>query len=42
MYHVRFFGDKGRRAWVNASCIFPFKKEDDLEVLAKSGKASVS
>ncbi|KAK4875319.1 hypothetical protein RN001_011741 [Aquatica leii] len=31
MYHVRFFGDRGRRSWVHSASIFPFTSKFDLK-----------
>ncbi|XP_031349604.1 uncharacterized protein LOC116175568 isoform X2 [Photinus pyralis] len=31
MYHVRFFGDRGRRSWVQTTCLLPFASGDDLK-----------
>lgn len=42
IFHVRFFGDKGRRAWVKFSNMIPFTKENDLDVLAKTASFAVS
>ncbi|RZC37702.1 PWWP and/or PHD domain containing protein [Asbolus verrucosus] len=39
LYHVRFFGDKGRRSWVNSTRIMLYCGKDDLEKLAKVLKA---
>ncbi|EFA10454.1 histone-lysine N-methyltransferase NSD2 [Tribolium castaneum] len=36
LYHVRFFGDKGRRSWVHGPNVMPFYAKDDLERLAKT------
>ncbi|XP_044753544.1 uncharacterized protein LOC123312969 [Coccinella septempunctata] len=36
-YHVRFFGDKGKRAWT-LHCI-PFETADDLDVLREQSRA---
>lgn len=42
IFHVRFFGDKGRRAWVQFTNMIPFTKENDLDVLAKTASVAVS
>ncbi|KAJ8920114.1 hypothetical protein NQ315_011770 [Exocentrus adspersus] len=33
MYHVRFFGDRGRRAWINKQQIMLYSSRRDLDVL---------
>ncbi|CAH1969553.1 unnamed protein product [Acanthoscelides obtectus] len=30
-YHVQFFGDQGRRAWINVTRIMPFNSSNDLK-----------
>jgi hypothetical protein len=40
-YHVRFFGDRGRRSWVNANHMMLYCGKDDLDKLAKMLKAEV-
>lgn len=41
-YHVRFFGDKGKRAWVLENKMMPYNNKDDLELLLKKSKQEVS
>nr|CAH7733445.1 unnamed protein product [Callosobruchus chinensis] len=31
IYHVQFFGDKGRRAWINVTRTMPFNSSNDLK-----------
>lgn len=42
IYHVRFFGDKGRRAWVYSHCLIPFTDKNDFDALAKNASFTVS
>ncbi|XP_056637531.1 uncharacterized protein LOC130445723 [Diorhabda sublineata] len=30
-YHVKFFGDKGKRAWINSKKLIEYKNRDDLK-----------
>ncbi|XP_018579140.1 uncharacterized protein LOC108917152 isoform X2 [Anoplophora glabripennis] len=38
MYHVRFFGDNGRRAWISKQQIMLYSNRDDLKLLREKMK----
>lgn len=40
LYHVHFFGDNGRRSWINVTHMFPFKTKNDLEEKLERLKAT--
>ncbi|VEN39926.1 unnamed protein product [Callosobruchus maculatus] len=33
VYHVQFFGDRGRRAWINVTKTMPFNSSNDLKAM---------
>nr|CAI5861072.1 unnamed protein product [Callosobruchus analis] len=33
LYHVQFFGDRGRRAWINVTKTMPFNSSNDLKAM---------
>lgn len=42
IFHVRFFGDKGKRAWVVETKLMFYNDKSDVEVLLKKVKEEVS
>ncbi|XP_018319115.1 uncharacterized protein LOC108732676 isoform X2 [Agrilus planipennis] len=38
-YHVKFFGDRGKRSWINFRNMFPYQTKNDLEVLFNKNKS---
>nr|XP_023029170.1 uncharacterized protein LOC111517303 [Leptinotarsa decemlineata]XP_023029171.1 uncharacterized protein LOC111517303 [Leptinotarsa decemlineata]XP_023029172.1 uncharacterized protein LOC111517303 [Leptinotarsa decemlineata] len=41
LYHVRFFGDKGRRAWISKHKMMVYASKDDLEKIYREMKVSM-
>lgn len=41
VYHVRFFGDKGKRAWIMEPKMMQYNNKDDVELLLQKAKKQV-
>lgn len=40
-YHIRFFGDNGRRAWIHKNHLMHYCSKHDLEMIVNKMKSEV-